>query len=35
VITKKAGLGNPKAAGVYGFPIEIGPIRSTPTLRIT
>jgi hypothetical protein len=35
LITKKAGLGNPKTAGIYGFPIEIGPIRGTPKLQIT
>jgi hypothetical protein len=35
VIGTSAGLANPKAAGVYGFPIAIGAIRGTPTLRIT
>ncbi|HEY4348042.1 MAG TPA: hypothetical protein VGM80_10670 [Gaiellaceae bacterium] len=34
VILKKAGLGNPKKPGIYGFPIEIGPIKGTPMLRI-
>ena len=35
VIGTAAGLANPKSAGVYAFPIAVGAIRGTPTLRIT
>jgi hypothetical protein len=34
VIGTRAGLANPKAAGVYGFPIAIGRVLGTPKLRI-
>jgi hypothetical protein len=35
VIGKSAGLGNPKAAGVYAFPIAIGAMRGVPKMRIS
>ncbi len=34
-ITKAAGLANPKAPGVYAFPVTSEKISATPKLRIT
>jgi hypothetical protein len=34
VIGRKAGLGNPKAKGIYGFGVAVGAITGTPQLRI-
>jgi len=34
VIGRKAGLGNPKAKGIYGFGVAVGAIKGTPQLRI-
>jgi hypothetical protein len=34
-IARRAGLGNPKAPGIYSFPVSIGVMHGTPKLRIT
>ena len=34
VIGKRAGLGNPKAAGIYTFPLTIDRVAAAPRLRI-
>jgi hypothetical protein len=35
MIGKRAGLGNPKTAGIYAFHVAIGPVKGAPKLRIT